>query len=74
MSTNKTFQHIGPVFFTSLKPTEYFYMQTTSEVIYMQGNPQGQLMALIFCSNTKVTTSELAMFLILNVLSMLTDI
>lgn len=40
----------------------------------MQGNPQGQLMALIFCSNTKVTTSELAMFLILNVLSMLTDI
>lgn len=40
----------------------------------MQGKPQGQLIALIFCSNTKVTTSGLAVFLFLNVLSMLTDI
>lgn len=40
----------------------------------MQGNPQGQLIALILRHNTKVTTSELFMLLFLNVLSMIIDI
>lgn len=39
----------------------------------MQGNPQGQLITLIFCSNTKVTTSDLAIFSFLNVFDIHTD-